>query len=282
MDPQPPQVQTDAPGPAAQTPAVDAGPGAREIVRRLGPTGLLGIAWAVLPAVMGFTLLYNIESLSAWLNQNRALGLAGYICVFIISAGLGFLPTYAQAVLGGWVFGVGWGLPGALAGFTGGSIVGYYTARSVAQHRVEDVIESKPRWRAVRDALVGGGFWKTLGLVALVRVPPNSPFAITNLVLSTTGVPLAPYTLGTALGMLPRTAIAVGLAAAASHAAGDAGLGAFVAESRKNKFIVFGGIGATLVVLAIVGHIGNKALARATRSSVPAPADIPARQPPAA
>jgi uncharacterized membrane protein YdjX (TVP38/TMEM64 family) len=265
--------------PAPPLPETPQGPTTREIVRRLGPTGVLGAAWAVMPAVMGVTLLYHIDTLSGWLRQNPTLGLVGYISVFIISAGLGLLPTYAQAILGGWVFGMAWGLPAALAGFTGGSIVGYFTARTVAQHRVEEVIEAKPRWRAVRDALVGGGFWKTLGLVALVRVPPNSPFALTNLVLSTTGVPLPPYALGTAVGMLPRTAIAVGLAAAASHAAGDAGLGAFVRESRQNKFIIIGGIAATVVVLAVVGHIGNKALARATRMGAPG---APSREPPAA
>jgi len=45
-----------------------------------------------------------------------------------------------------------------------------------------------------------------------VRIPPNSPFSLTNLALSTTGVPLWIYVLGTAVGMLPRTALVVWLA----------------------------------------------------------------------
>jgi uncharacterized membrane protein YdjX (TVP38/TMEM64 family) len=277
MDAQSPKVPDSEPiEPAAGAPVVERRMSAAELVRKLGPTGLLGLAWTAMPAIMGFTLLYHIDTLSGWLREHRGLGFAGYVSVFIISAGLGLLPTYAQSILGGWVFGLAWGLPGALAGFTGGAMVGYFTARTVAQHRVEELIESKPRWRAVREALVGGGFWKTLGLVALVRVPPNSPFALTNLVLSTTGVPLAPYALGTAIGMLPRTAIAVGLAAAAAAAAGDEGIGSFVRESRKNKAILIGGLVTMFVVLGVIGHIANKALARATRvreDVVPAPAD---------
>jgi uncharacterized membrane protein YdjX (TVP38/TMEM64 family) len=218
-----------------------------------------------MPAIMGVTLLYNMDALSEFLRRDPKLGFAGYVAVFIVSAGLGLLPTYSQSILGGWVFGMAWGLPGALTGFVGGSLLGYFTAKTVSQDRVAEVIDSKPKWRAVRDALIGGGFWKTLGLVTLVRVPPNSPFALTNLVLSTTGVPLAPYAIGTAIGMLPRTAIAVGLAAAASHAAGDQGIGAFIRESRRNTYILIGGLIAMFVALGVIGHIANKALARATR-----------------
>lgn len=244
----------------------------RELLRKLGPTGVLGILWGTMPAVLGILLLANIETLSAWLKQNPTYGFAGYVCVFMVSAGLGLLPTYAQSILGGWVFGVKWGLPGALAGFAGGAVIGYFIAKTVSHHRVEEVIEARPKWRAVRDALVGGGFWKTLGMVSLVRVPPNSPFAITNLVLSTTGVPLVPYTLGTAIGMLPRTAVAVGLAAAAASS-GAEGIRDFLSQSARNKYLLVGGIAVMVVVLAIIGKIAERALARVTRAKEPAPAE---------
>lgn len=237
--------------------------GAVQVIRKLGPAGLLGLVWTAMPALMGILLLMNIESLSAWLKEHPELGLAGYVSVFILSAGLGLLPTYAQSILGGWVFGIAYGLPAALVGFGGASIIGYYVARTVSQDRVDKVIKSKPKWNAVRDALVGGGFWKTLGIVSLVRMPPNSPFALTNMVLSTTGVPLLPYVIGTVIGMTPRTALAVGLAAAGSTKA--AGIRTFIEESRGNKWILIGGLVTMFVVLGVVGAIANKALARVTR-----------------
>lgn len=261
-----------APPPQPAPQATDAAPtggdenaGSRDLIRKLGPAGILGLLWTAMPAVMGTLLLINMETLSKWLKEHGELGFVGYVSIFIISAGLGLLPTYSQSILGGWVFGMAWGLPGALAGFTGGALVGYFTAKKVSQDRVEQAIESRPKWRAVRDALIGGGFWKTLGLVTLVRVPPNSPFALTNLLLSTTGVRLLPYTLGTALGMLPRTALAVGLAAAASTQAD--GIVTFLKQGKENKYLLIGGIVAMFVVLAIIGHIANKALARVTRGA---------------
>src|SRR5262245_4591291 len=101
----------------------------KELLRKLGPTGILGILWGTMPAVCGILLLANIETLSGWLKEHPQLGFAGYVCVFMVSAGLGLLPTYAQSILGGWVFGMAWGLPGALMGFAGGSVIGYFIAK---------------------------------------------------------------------------------------------------------------------------------------------------------
>ena len=85
------------------------------------------------------------------------------------AAGLGFLPTYAQSILGGWVFGVALGLPAALVGFTGEAWLGYEIARRVSKDRVEELIERNPKARVIRDALVGRGPWRTL---LVVVAPP--------------------------------------------------------------------------------------------------------------
>ena len=177
--------------------------------RRLGPTAILAAVWAITPAACGFLLLAYIDTVSQWLRAHGNAGLALYIGVFMLAGGLGLLPTYAQAVLGGWCFGFAAGYPAALAGFTGAAFIGYAVSRLVAHQRVVDAIEASPKGRAMRDALIGHGFWKTLGLVTLLRLPPNSPFALTNMALSSTGVPLAAFGLGTLLGMAPRTGVAV-------------------------------------------------------------------------
>ncbi|MFG0306133.1 MAG: hypothetical protein ACF8Q5_07950, partial [Phycisphaerales bacterium JB040] len=154
------------------------------VARRLGPAAWLGLAWTVLPAVMGILLVTRFRGPAAeWLgghDQWTALGL--YVGIFALTAGFGLLPTVFQALIGGYVFGLEWGVPGALAGFTLASLIGYAISRLVARHKVEAEIERHAKALAVRNALVGGGALKTLGLVTLVRVPPNSPFALTNLV----------------------------------------------------------------------------------------------------
>lgn len=257
----------------AETPPTDptiAEDSAGAIARRLGPAGVLGVVWAVLPALGGFVLLANLGPVSAFLNEHRATGLAVYVLVFIFSAGFGLLPTYSQAILAGYAFGVVAGVPAALAGFVGAAMVGWVIARRVSAGRVDEEIRRHRRLALVRDALVRHGFGRALGLVALVRVPPNSPFALTNLVLSTSGVARGPYVLGTALGMLPRTVAAVAIGAQIEGALDRDAVGAPL-------WLKIAGIVVTLVVVAVIGLIAQRILDRVTRggATTPHPSERP-------
>jgi uncharacterized membrane protein YdjX (TVP38/TMEM64 family) len=234
-------------------------PTARSLARTLGPPGLLGLAWAAAPAVCGTLLLASLGPLSQWLLYHRPIGLGVFTALFVLGAGLGFLPTYAQSILGGWVFGVAAGLPAALVGFAGGGLLGYTIARRVSRDRVEALIERNPRARAIREALIGRGPWRTLLVVTLLRLPPNSPFALTNLVMAATGVPLPAFLVGTVLGMLPRTAVAVALAAAAS-ATGAEDIQTFVRHQGPGLLVA--GIAGGMAVLGVVGTIARRALKR--------------------
>lgn len=233
----------------------------RSFARALGPTGLLGIAWTAGPAICGTLLLASLGPVSEWLLHHRPLGLAVFTVVFVLGSGLGLLPTYAQSILGGWVFGVALGLPAALVGFTGGGLLGYYVARRVSRDRVEEQIDRNPKARAIRDALVGQSPRRTVLIVALLRLPPNAPFALTNLVMAATGVPLPAYLAGTFLGMLPRTAVAVMLAAAAG-ATGAEDIQTFVSE--RGPWLLAAGVVGGMAVLGVVGAIARQALRRVT------------------
>ncbi|MFN0010433.1 MAG: TVP38/TMEM64 family protein [Phycisphaerales bacterium] len=230
---------------------------AHVIYEKVGPVAILGLAWTSMPAVLGILLLTNIGPISDLLHTNKLLGWFGFVAVFVISAGVGFLPTYGQSILGGWVFGFAWGFPGSMLGFVGGSLIGYVIAQRVSRHKVEDLLNSNARSRAVRDALIGHGFWRTLGIVTLIRVPPNSPFALTNLVMASAGVKLLPYALGTLIGMAPRTGIAVAFAAA-GRATGARDIQEFIEE--QPWWVVPAGLVVFMVVLGVIGLIANKAL----------------------
>ncbi len=240
-----------------RTSVIDRWDQARAVYDKVGPAALLGLAWTSMPAVLGIMLLANIAPISDLLHTNKTVGWFGYVAVFIVSAGVGFLPTYGQSILGGWVFGFAAGFPGAMLGFVGGSIIGYAIAHRVSRHKVEDLLESNERSRAVRDALIGHGFWRTLGIVTLIRVPPNSPFALTNLVMASAGVKMLPYTLGTLIGMAPRTGIAVAFAAA-GRATGARDIQEFIEE--QPWWVVPAGVVVFVVVLGVIGLIANKAL----------------------
>jgi len=229
------------------------------IFRGLGPAGPLAVLWLVVPGTAGLALVLFIDPVSVWLREHGSLAIALYVAVFAVSSGLGLLPTYAQALVGGWAFGLLAGVPAALGGFLGGSLIGYAVAKRASGDRVHTLIEAHPRASAVRRALVGRGFWPTLGIVSVIRIPPNSPFAVTNLTLASCGTALAPYGFGTLLGMTPRTALLVGLAAAGAAEAGDEGLSTYMSEPKKTWQLVLA-IGTALAAMSVLYLIGNRAI----------------------
>ena len=235
---------------------------ARSDWRELGPVGLLGILWSVVPGVLGITLLVYLGTVSDWLRANPGVALPVYCAAFATTAGFGVLPTYAQAILGGWVFGFAAGFPAALLGFTLAALLGYGIARLVARDTVMRRIGADPRARTVHEALVGRSGARTLGVVTLLRVPPNSPFALTNLAMAGTRVGVLPFVAGTALGMAPRTVVYVGMGAGGA-ASGARGLGEFVKEG-PGWIVMVVGIVLMLCVLGILSNIANRALERLT------------------
>lgn len=237
------------------------------VFSKLGPASLLAALALALPPLGGFAILVYMDSIAQWLEGHRGAGPLIFAAAFALFAGMALLPTYAQSILGGWAFGIALGFPAALFGFVGGSFIGYSVARPTASGRVESLIRTHKKWQAVRDALVGGGFWRTLGIVTLLRLPPNSPFALTNLVMASVRVPLPIYLLGTAIGMAPRTFAAVWLGSALHHQFTSIREGL---SAPKPWWLLALGILLTLVMLGIVGAIANKALQRVAGGPGPA------------
>lgn len=239
----------------------------RSTARALGPAGGLAVLWLVCPAILGFVLVANLSAAKDWLETLGPLAPVVFAVIFAITSGLGLLPTYAQAVVAGWVFGGTVGLTAALGGFIGGAIIGWLVARMVSSDRVEHAIERHPKARVIRGALVGRGFWRTLGIVTLIRIPPNSPFAMTNLAFAACGVPLLTHAIGAAIGMTPRTAVIVLLSAAAA-ASGAKDLQSFIVDG-PGTWVLIGGVVTLIVAFAIITLIAERALKLAASSQVP-------------
>ena len=102
---------------------------------------------------------------------------------------------------------VGKGAMIAILTITASSLLAYAVGRWIARDRVLEIIRERPKWHAIYQALVGKHFARTLLVVTLMRVPPLSPFALANFALAAARVPLGTYTLGTFLGILPRTIV---------------------------------------------------------------------------
>jgi len=224
--------------------------------RRLGPAGPLAVLSCSLPALGGFVLLGFMPLYGDWLENQGALGMFFYSLVFAVCSGLAILPTYAQAVVGGFVFGKFFGSAAAIAGYVGGAVIGYLVGRRASGNRGMEIIAEKPKWQRVYDTLVRKGKLRALGIITLLRVPPNSPFAITNLVMAGTKIQLPIFIVGTLLGMATRTIAAVWI--------GD-GLDEidFSDTQRTLKFVVI--VIGVIVGLSLLGAIANKAVEKLTK-----------------
>jgi uncharacterized membrane protein YdjX (TVP38/TMEM64 family) len=127
----------------------------------------------------------------------------------------------------------------------------------VTGRSVDAWIDRHPRGRVIRDALARGSKWRTFAVVTLVRLPPSSPFAMTNYMLGATGVPFWLAMVATPIGMLPRTAIVCFLAASAV----SAGASDLVEVYRNTPtWVLVSGIVASVAVVAILGQLATRAL----------------------
>lgn len=233
--------------------------------RSLRGLGALAACWTFLPALAGFFLLAKLGDASDLLRAietdlGRIAAIAIFASFFAVTSGLGVLPTYAQAILAGWAFGATGGSVGAILGITAGAMVGFGLARLVSGERVQAIIDARPVVAAVRDAILGAGAIRATYIVGLLRLSPNSPFALSNLALGGARTPVMPYLLGTMFGMAPRTVLAAVFAAGAA-ADGSRDLAAVVRE--RGWSVTLAGVVVLVIAIVVIGSIGKRALRRA-------------------
>lgn len=243
---------------------------------------VVGVVSVVCPPLGSLLLFGYIKTIAHWLHDHGDTGVYIYVIAFALLAGLALLPTYAQALLGGYVFGFWGGTFAALAGFCGGSVIAYEIATRLHTDHINAKIDAHPRWRAVRDALLGPpegkrSWWRTLGMVILVRIPPNSPFALTNFVLASAKVPRVAYVLGTLLGMAPRTALAVYIGAGVTDI--GASHSPLTDALAQPLWIKIAAIGSMLLVVGVIGYIANQALDHVAKAAAPRPNPEPPDSP---
>ena len=224
------------------------------ILRRLGPASILSLIALISPIVGGLAILGTVVKLGPWLRDHGWVGVLAYVVAYWVLGGLALLPTYAHSALGGWAFGVGVGLSAALSSFAGAALVAYWIARKASGERVTQLIAEHPKMQAVYDALLRSGFWRSLAIITLVRIPA-APFAMTNVIMAAARVPILPFGLGTLLGLIPRTAFVVITAAGASR----------LDLREANQIWVFlGSLAVAGVVVCIIAWIAKRTLERVT------------------
>lgn len=198
----------------------------------------LGVLLAALP-VKGWieSLRGAIESLGWW-------GPVIYAAVHATAAIL-LLPSGPLQLGAGLIFGLGVGIPTALAGswlaLAGAFVIGRWLARD----RIQSLLADRPRMKVVEEAIADGG-WKT---VILLRLSPVLPMSVHNYVYGVTRIPLRVYLPAAALAVAPGTVMWAwigALGASAATAGGDASV---------VKWILRGlGLAATIAVTVLLAR----------------------------
>jgi uncharacterized membrane protein YdjX (TVP38/TMEM64 family) len=174
-----------------------------------------------------------------------AFGLA-YVVGTVVLA-----PGSAMSILAGVVFGW-WGIPIVLVSAWIGTCVAFLLARYLARDAVSTLLESRPKLRAVDQAVDEEG-WK---VVALLRLSPAVPFGLQNYLFGITRVGFWPYAAATLGGIVPGTALYVSFGALGRGTATGSSGGAV-------GWILFGlGVLATVAVTILVGRKANATIRR--------------------
>jgi len=224
-------------------------------MRELGAAGPLAVVMIVLPVLGGLALLGFLSRLGPWLRSHESpLVVAGATGMVALLAGFSLVPTYMLEIIAGWSFGPVFGVVVAVGGITLAALIGYALSHRIVGATVMHSIHHHPRFEVVRDAMLGSGQLKAGTIVALLRLAPIVPFGATNLLMASAGCRPVPFAVGTALGIFPRTAAIVFMAAEMRQL-----------SFTQNKGLLVASAVATVVVIAIISLIAKRALAHVTR-----------------
>lgn len=147
------------------------------------------------------TLGRRLAQARAFAASHAALAAASYAVLYAVLVAASVPAGTALTVLGGAVFGSVLGGALAVTGATAGAAVLFLAARSTlgaALARRHGALLARVQPRLERD-----GFFAVLAL----RLLPFVPFWLVNLACGLVGLRLAPFLLGTALGIMPAATV---------------------------------------------------------------------------
>lgn len=177
----------------------------RSKIKELGRLTPLAIISMLMPMIGSATLIAFVVPIGRWLRENSSIGMPVFVVVIAIVCGFALLPTNVVGIVGGWAFGFVTGSMLLMAGVVGASIISYAINSRISGDRLPEMLEKYPRASAVHEALLQSKTRTTIAIVTLIRASVIFPFGFTNLFLAAAKVRIAPYVVGTSVGMLPRS-----------------------------------------------------------------------------
>jgi uncharacterized membrane protein YdjX (TVP38/TMEM64 family) len=225
----------------------------RDTFVRFGAVGPVALFTGLGPILGAFVLA---ATGSFWLDDFLSLG-AVQIPIFLVLtavlAAYSLTPTHASSLLGGMAFGVGFGTVMALVGTAMAAALGFVTLRFLLRDKAVQALSHHPRAEAIHRELDQGHYLRSIGLLALIRLSPAMPFAATNLLMSTTGIRILPFLVGTVVGIAPRVIAVVWIGSSLTELD--------LSQGADRRLLILGVV-ATGAVLWILRKVSKRGLAQ--------------------
>lgn len=220
---------------------------------RLTPMALVS---TFLPILGSSGLIIFLIPIGNWMRENWELGIVVFVAGMFLFCGLALLPTNVIGIVSGWAFGFEVGLLVLMIGVVGASIISFFINTQISGNRFPEALKKHRRSTAIYNSLLQENIKKTTLIVLLLRLSVVMPFALTNFLLAASRVPFWAFVIGTAAGMLPRSATVAYI---------GGGLAELNLENtRETYFFVIGAVASVLAIIT-VAIISRKALERVTR-----------------
>jgi uncharacterized membrane protein YdjX (TVP38/TMEM64 family) len=166
-----------------------------------GAVPLLGLL-----TLVGAGVVYkdDITSFLLWFSDYvEAMGPSGpglfmglYVLLEILA-----VPAIPLTMSAGAIFGPAQGTAMVSVSATAAAAASFLIARYALRDKVKDIADQNPKFAAIDNAIGEDSF----RVVALLRLSPLLPFALSNYLYGLTSVKFKPYVLASWLGMLPGT-----------------------------------------------------------------------------
>ena len=166
------------------------------------PIVRIGLAVALVLIVILATRTLPLDAMLAtlreWVSAHGVVGMVGFGAAYV-GLVLLLMPGAALTLIAGALFGPRWGVVIVAIATSVADAVAFLLARYVARAAVERLRRRHPRFSALDQALVDGG-WR---IVALLRLNPAIPYSAGNYLFGASGVAFLPYLLASGLFTLP-------------------------------------------------------------------------------
>ena len=235
----------------------------RRNIRDLGYLTPVALVCTFMPIVGSTLLLMFIMPIGHWLRDNWEIGILVFLAGTLFFCGLALLPTNIIGIVSGWAFGFEVGLLVLMCGVIGSSFISFVINSRISGGHFPKVIEKYPRSTAIYKALLKEDLKKTTMIIILLRMSVIMPFALTNFLMAASRAPIRAFVIGTAVGMLPRSAAMVFI---------GSGLSELNLANGSETYLYLFGLVATIVSVAVIAVISRKALERLTREEASAEA----------